>query len=171
MSDKKGAPSTEVETVKFSGELLQQFGQMAMTIPAEDGAGAERIVAAVLAAESVDDLDAPWDTTKAEKLAGRVLRIDGLMRRPSDFRSGLGVFLVVHSVDTATGEKVVWTTGSVSIVAQLARAYNLNGLPVYAELVIAERPTQDGYHPHHLKFYGPPPTMPAGNPEDHESAF
>lgn len=141
----------------MSAELVEKFAQMATLIPSEDGSGYERIVEAILSAEAVDALDEPWQSTQAEKLAGRVLRIDSLTRRPSDFKSGLGVFLVVRSTDTHSGEVVTWTTGSVAIVAQLVRAYALGGLPVYAELIIAERPTEAGYRPHHLKFYGPPP--------------
>ena len=171
MNDKANKQPADVAVPEFSAELLKQFTHMVTLVPAEDGAGQERILAAILAAETIDDLDAPWDTTKADKLAGKVLRIDQLMRRPSDFRAGLGIFLVVHSVDTVSGEKIVWTTSSVSIVGQLVRAYALGKMPCYAELIIAERPTRDGYHPHHLKFYGSPADTPAGVPADAEPVF
>lgn len=148
-------PRDDSELV-LSPELAAQFAQMASMIPEEreNGSGYESILSAILAAGTLDDLDAPWTSTKAEKLAGKVLRLESPIRRPSDFRSGLRIFLAVPYTDTHTGETGVLTTGSAAVVGQLVRAYALGGFPCLAELVIAERPTADGYHPHHLKFYG-----------------
>lgn len=150
------------EIAPVSPALIERFAQMATMIPSEDGQAYERIVEAILSSATIDALDEPWESTKAELLLGKTLLINGLTRRPSDFKSGLRIFLVVDSVDTATGERVVWTTGSVAIVAQLVRAYALGALPCYAELIIAERPTEAGYRPHHLKFWGQPS---ADNPD------
>lgn len=149
------------EIAPVSPALIERFAAMATMIPTEDGQAYERIVEAILASASIDALDEPWDTTKAETLLGKVLCINSLTRRPSDFKSGLRIFLVIDSTDTHTGERIVWTTGSVAIVAQLVRAYTLGALPCYAELIVAERPTEAGYRPHHLKFWGQPAD---GNP-------
>lgn len=139
----------------MSAELIQQFAAMAMIIPSETSDAIESIVSAILAAPAWDMLDDPWQSRGAEKMAGVIFRIDDLMRRPSDFKDGLGLFLVVHSVIHETGEKVAWTTSSTGVVAQLVRAYVAGWLPLYATVVIAERPTESGYRPHHLKFFGP----------------
>lgn len=148
-------PGTEVDTtLQLSKELVQQFAQMAMAIPGETTDALDSIIGAILGAPSWEHLSDPWESSKAELLAGRTLRIDGLSRRPSDYRDGLGIFLVVHYTDTRTGEPGVWTTGSTACVAQLARAYAAGWLPLYAQIVIAERPTKEGYKPHHLKFLG-----------------
>lgn len=144
------------EIAPVSPALIARFAEMATMIPTEDGQAYERIVEAILSSDTIDALDEPWESTKAELLLGKTLEIRGLTRRPSDFKSGLRLFLVVDSTDTATGERIVWTTGSVAIVAQLVRAYALGALPCYAELIIAERPTEAGYRPHHLKFWGQP---------------
>ncbi len=155
-----GAPGGAI--APMNAELAATFAQMATLIPSEAGDGAERILAQILAAPSWEQLSDPWESTNALKLAGRRLLIRSCLRRPSDFRDGLGVFLVVDSIDTSTGEPVVWTTSSVAIVAQLVRAYALGQLPLYAHVVVADRATERGYHPHHLKFTGSP--APAAAP-------
>lgn len=157
MTDTTEHPGTDIEVAgTIDPELARQFAQMAMMIPAEREGGADNILASILAAQSWEHLADPWEATNAAALAGKTLLIRDVLRRPSDFRDGLGVFLVVDSVDAGTGAKVVWTTSSVSIVAQLVRAYALGQLPLYAEVIVAKRPTEAGYRPQHLRFTGKP---------------
>ncbi len=151
-----GQPGTALNVM--DGALARKFAEMATLIPSETGDGAERILAQILAAPSWENLSDPWESSNAAALAGKTLLIRSCLRRPSDFKDGLGVFLVVDSLNTETGEQVVWTTSAVAIVAQLVRAYALGDLPAYAHIVVAERPTERGYHPHHLKFTGRPVT-------------
>jgi hypothetical protein len=134
--------------------LLKQFSEMATLIPLETEGGMERILAQVLNAQHWDDLDAPWESSKAEGLAGRRLRFNRVERRPSDFREGLGIFLVCHCVDVDNGDVIVVTTSAVGVIGQLVRAYALKAMPIVAEFIVAERPTKDGYRPHHLKLHG-----------------
>jgi hypothetical protein len=148
---------TGTDVAVISDELAVKFARMATLIPAEDGAGYERIVGALLNAKTLDDLNAPWEASKAERLVGTVLRLDAATRRPSDFKQGLGVFLVLHCTDTRTGEKVTVTTGAVSVVAQVVNLYATNKIPAYIEFVVAERPTEAGYRPHHLRVHAVSP--------------
>lgn len=157
MTDTDTPASSEiVVSDTINAELARQFAEMATLIPAEKEGGADNILAAILSAQSWEHLADPWESTNAAALAGKRLLIRSLLRRPSDFRDGLGIFLVVDSIDTATGEPNVWTTSSVAIVAQLVRAYVLGQLPAYAEVIVAKRPTEAGYRPQHLKFTGRP---------------
>ena len=142
----------QAEVAEFPRELVARFVQMATMVPSEDGSGMERIIEQLLSAESWEELSEPWESTDAQKLRGKRLRIDGIMRRPSQFQGGLGIFLVVHSTDVGTGERIVWTTSAQAVIAQLVRAYAQGWLPCLAEMVIADRPTERGFYPHHLKF-------------------
>lgn len=160
-------PGTDIEVgVNLSPEMIHQFAQMAMMIPGETTDAVESIIGAILNAPTWENLSDPWESTDAEALAGKTLLITGLKRRPSDFRDGLGIFLVVSYTDTKSGESKVWTTGSVACVAQLTRAYAGGWLPLYAQVVVAERPTENGYRPHHLKFLGS-----AGKPAPEKMPF
>lgn len=148
-------PGTELATMpQLSPELVQKFAQMAMLIPSETTDAMDSIISAILAAPTWEHLADPWESVGAEKLAGKMFRIDSITRRPSQFQDGLGLFLVVHITDTRTGESSVFTTSSTAVVAQLVHAYVSGWLPLYAELVVAERVTEKGYRPHHLKFHG-----------------
>jgi hypothetical protein len=148
-------PGTGIEVgMTLPAELVQQFAQMAMMIPSEGTDAIESIVGAILNAPGWEHLSDPWEAAGAETLAGKTLLITDVTRRPSDYKDGLGIFLVVHYVESRSGERGVWTTGSTACVAQLARAYAGGWLPLYAQIVVAERPTESGYRPHHLKFLG-----------------
>lgn len=147
--------STDLErAAALSPEVAEQFATMASLIPTETGDAVTNILGAILNAEDWEDLDKPWEASGAIKLEGKTLRIYDLVRRPSDYRDGLGVFLVVHYIDTDTGEAGVFTTSSVSITGQLVKAYAAGWLPLYAQVVVATRATEAGYKPHHLKFVG-----------------
>lgn len=142
---------TEVVPV-VSPSTLALFSNMAVGIPeADDSEAYEDIVAQILNADGIDDLNAPWETGKAEQLAGHSLKIESMARRASDYQGGLGIYIVVKGTDLNTGEKFTLTIGSVSVLATLAWLHYTNALPAIAELVIADRPTAKGNRPMHLK--------------------
>lgn len=145
-----GQPGTDAAPV-VSAQTLQLFAQMAAGIPeADDSEAYESIVMQLLVADSVDALNAPWDTDAVDKIAGHQVRIDELTRRASDFAGGLGMYLVCKGVDQGTGERVILTTGAVSVVAQLARAYFLGGLPIVAQWIVGDPSPKTGRRPQHL---------------------
>lgn len=160
MSDTSGQPGTEVATRELSPELVERFATMATMIPGETGDAVESIITAILNAPGWDALDQPWEAQGAEELAGVVFQINSLKRRPSRYKDGLGLFLVIGCIRQDTGESFTWTTSATGVVAQLVAAYARDWLPLWATVVIAERPTESGYRPHHLKFFGPNPPAP-----------
>jgi hypothetical protein len=133
-------------------ELLGQFAEMAVMIPADDGGGTEDILRKILGAATWDQLDEPWETSEVDDIIGKTLRITKVTRRPSTFAGGLGVFLIVHLTDPRTQKEYVKTTGSISVVGQLARAYALGATAMTVQWCRAERPSENGYYPQHLKF-------------------
>lgn len=142
---------TEILPV-VSQATMALFAQMAVGIPeADDSEAYENIVAQLLGADGVDALNAPWDTDTVDNLAGHRLKIEELTRRTSSFAGGLGLYMVCKGTDMGTGEKFVWTTGSVSIVAQLARVHHLGGLPAIAELIVGDPSPITGRRAQHLK--------------------
>lgn len=151
MSTDTSTPGTELSPI-VSPATMALFASMAVGIPESDDTEAyENIVLQLLGADGVDGLNAPWDTSGAESLAGKRLRIEQMTRRASDFADGLGMYIVTKGTNLESGEKFVWTTGGVSTVAQLARIHYLGGLPAIVELQIADTPTKNGYRPQHLK--------------------
>lgn len=155
-------PSTKTAVVKtddshtdmlISEQTRAMFAQMAMAIPDADGSGSERIVLSILNAKTWDDVDAPWDKAAKDELIDKDMWIYSIMRRPSSFADGLGIFLVVRAKLLDTDEEIVFSTSSVSVVAQLAKLYLLDAFPVQAKLKKSDRPTEKGYWPEHLEVF------------------
>ncbi len=145
-------PVRTTTDVAISPDTVAMFAQMAMAVPDAEGSGSERILLAILGAKSWDELDDPWDSTKTDTLIGHNLVVREILRRPSSFADGLGIFLVVKGTDLDEDEDVTFTTGSISVVAQLVKAYLLGAFPLYVVLRQSERPTERGYYPHHLEI-------------------
>lgn len=151
MTTTQNDPGTDVVPV-VSQATMALFASMAVNIPeADDSDAYESIVTQLLSADGVDALNAPWEANKADQLAGKRIKVEQITRRPSDYKEGLGIYLVIKGTDLATGEAVTVTLGSVSVVAQLARIHHLGALPAIVELTVADRPTAKGYRPMHLK--------------------
>lgn len=158
MAKQEIAPRTDVDEQQSAevalindAALLTMFAEMAVMIPADDGNATEDILKQILTAETWDDLDAPWEVSAIDDVINKPMRITSAKRLPSTFAGGLGVFLVIALVDIKTGETYIKTTGSVSVVAQVARAYALQCTDVIVEWKRAERPSKNGYFPQHLK--------------------
>lgn len=143
---------TDVTILDNIAGLREAFLSQVASIPLAGDDAAARIVGQLLNAGSIDDLDAPWQSNSLREWVGRQLRVTGVKQLPSDFAHSLGVFLVVDAVDVQTGEQIVATTGSISIVAQLARAFTLNAFPLTVIPVESERPSASGYRPMHLQI-------------------
>lgn len=153
MTTTKDEAGTEVVPV-VSQATMALFASMAVGIPeADDGEAYENIVLQLLNAEDLDAFNAPWDTEAAAALAGKMLKIESMARRASDFAGGLGLYIVVKGTRLDTGEPFVWTTGGIANVATLAKLHYTSKLPAIVELVIADTPTANGFRPQHLKLH------------------
>lgn len=161
MSD-NATPGTELATVPgMSPEMVRTFAEMALMVPSETTDALDSIIGAILNAASWDQLADPWESANGARLAGRPLRFDSITRRPSKLKGGLGLFMVVNCFDMQSSEPVVFTTSSMGVVAQLVVAHLRGWLPLYGEIIVAERETEQGFRPQHLKFHQQAP-RPAG---------
>lgn len=148
------APAGPAEVDSYSPEVIARVRELVADIPEADAGGAEAIVEQLIAATTIDDLNAPWDGTSGRKMAGKTLVVQGIHARPSQYEGGAGIFLVALAVDAKTGEKATFTTSALAVVLQLAQAYRLGMFPVTVEIVVAERPTARGFYPYHLRIVG-----------------
>lgn len=154
MSETKEVETTTTKAVdRKPSDAVREFAKMATMIPAQDPEQAvDSIIGQILAAGSVDQLDNPWRTDDLSELMGHHLEISDLKRMDSDYADGLGVYLVVRATELTTGEQVTFTTGSVSVVAQLVKAYASGWFPLRCMVVESERPSRNGYKPHHIEI-------------------
>jgi hypothetical protein len=140
---------------QISERVLRQFADMVAMLPQDDTGGTESIVAQILAAETFEELDSPWSASDTEDLIGTVLTIESVKARRSDYADGLGFYVIATGKVYGTDKPVTFTTGSVSVVAQLVKAYAMGALPLVCTLQQAERPTEKGYRPQHLAIVTP----------------
>lgn len=145
-------PTTDIAILEAAPGVKEAFLALVDAVPEAGGDAYSRIVAQILAAESVDDLDAPWQANSLRLMLNRPIRVDTIRRMPSDFTEGLGFFLVLDGVELDTGERITATTGSVAIVAQLVRAHSLGELPLTVIARASSRPSANGYTPLHLEM-------------------
>jgi hypothetical protein len=147
----EGADS-RVAPVPMSGDMVHAFGLMIEAIPESTGDGMENILRQLAGAQSAADLDSPWSTEGILSLVDRRIRIVSARRMPSDYTEGLGWYLVLDTQDLQTGELATVTCGSVSVVAQVAKAYQIGALPLSCIPREAKKPTKDGFRPIHLEI-------------------
>jgi hypothetical protein len=110
------------------------------------------IMAQLLAAESDEELETVGSATGWRELAGVPVEIRGFRWRPSAYEEGAAIFFVVNAIRLDTGERVVLTTGSGNILAQLcnmARRGTLVG--AVRALEISETTTKQGFRPNWLR--------------------
>lgn len=149
----------EQALVEYNAWALQQhpgafeaFMAMLEAVPEPDDDAAARIVLEIMAAQSIEDLDKPWDVEGMRDHDGEVLQVHSIAKMPSDYKTGLGCYLVCKCSQPGIGEVFTLTTGSVSIVAQLVRAHTLEAFPLEVVPRQSERPTRKGYRPMHLEL-------------------
>lgn len=129
----------------------EAFLAMLRDVPEPGDDAMAQIAAQIMGAESLEDLDRPWDSEGMRDYDGQVLRVHAIRQLPSSYTKGLGVYLVCECDQPHIGEKFVLTTGSVSIVVQLVVANARGWLPL--EVVprqADERPGREG-RPMHLE--------------------
>lgn len=149
---------TKAEIVEFNGvalnaqqvEALEAFRQMGFLIPEIEADGGIGIVMDIMNASTLEELDAAWEENNNDRLLNKPLLITQVRRGDSEYKDGLGLFLSVNATVIHSGEDVIFSTGSVSTVAQLVRAYTLKSYPFVAMLVKADKPSKNGYYPQHL---------------------
>ncbi len=147
------ASEDEVQEMGLSTEVLGQWESMLMAVPEAGGdeSGYEGILAAIAVAQDPTELDAPWRSEGLQRYRDTPLVITGIRRMPSDYTTGLGWYLMLEAVVKDTGEKVATSVGSLGVVAQLVRAYNLDALPLTVTPRRSKKPSRRGYYAWHLE--------------------
>ncbi len=134
-------------------DAIAAYESMIAQVPDAGTEGVEAILAQIAGASSTDDLDQPWRSGGLQDYRDRPILVLGIRKMPSDFPGPLPWFLIVDGQDPATGGDVHLTTGSVSVVAQLVKAYTAGWLPVMVIPRQSERPTRDGNFAWHLDVH------------------
>lgn len=150
--DSAVVPVTESAPVPLARGVVETYESMIATVPEAGGDGFDSILAAIALATDARDLDAPWRSEGLTAFANVPLVLTGIRRMPSDYPGGLPWFLIVDGAIEETGETIAITTGAVSVVAQLVKAWALDAFPLRVVPRVATRPSRNGYFPQHLEM-------------------
>lgn len=131
--------------------MVEAYSSMLASVPDSGGDGMEGILQQLLEAGDASELDAPWRSAGLELYRNTPLVIRSIRKVPSEFEGGLPWFLVLDAAVLGSGELVTITTGAVSVVAQLARAWAMGALPLKVIPRQSDRPSKSGYYPQHLE--------------------
>ena len=147
------------ELVPYESQLLSQAQQVGLdltpllqTVPEADDDAYVGIIRQLMGAQTAADLNAPFSLEGLQGWEGKAIVVNGIKRMPSDYDSGLGLYLVCDITDPASGERKVVSTGSTNIIVQLVKAHQLGAFPVTCIPRFAKKPTANGYTPMHLEF-------------------
>lgn len=145
-------PVSDAPPMVLAPQVIEAYESMLATVPDAGGSGFDGILEAIAAATDAADLDAPWRSEGLKRYANAKIRVFGIRKLPSDYEGGLSHFLIIDGAIVATGETVAITSGAVSVVAQLVKAWQLGAFPLNIVPRIATRASRNGYFPMHLEM-------------------
>lgn len=150
--------STEI-VIRKTGEVATSdsvnahLTRILESVPTQDEGDATGILAQIINATSVEELDSPWQSAGLSKYINYAVRITSIKRIESDYADGLGWFLLCEGVVMETGEYKAFTTSSAAAMAMLLVAWEQGWFPYECYIKIAQKPTKKGYYPMHLETY------------------
>lgn len=141
--------------------VIQAYQSMLMAIPEVEEGSYAGILMQLASATNVYDLDAPFRSDSLATFKDQEIEVRSVRRSESEYEGGLGQFLIVDFVLLASGEKFTLSTGSVTTVAQIARAVSLGIMPFRCIPRVAAKPTKKGFYPQHLEILKTQPAISA----------
>lgn len=139
------------EPIRVSQGVVQVWEAMIDQVPDAGQDGVENILQQLAEATDASQLDEPWRVGGLGDLADRPIVVTGIAKMAAEFEGPIPYFLIVRGARLDTGESFTATTGALSVVGQLVRAYALDAFPWRCVLRIADRPSKSGYFPQHLE--------------------
>lgn len=143
--DKVGIPGN-------ADEAMQLFRDHVSTLTAvEDVDVQAKVLQAVLAATTAEDILRAGEALPAEQLLNIPIRVEGIRASESGFVDGADYYLHVDATIIGNGDKVTFSTGSSDVVMKLV-AFSMRGLfPVDCRIERAAKATANGFFPLFLR--------------------
>lgn len=145
--------------LKGTGELAtpesinEYLSRIVEKLPDQDEGDAYGILAQIINAESLEDLDSPWQSAGMKAYDGYAVEIRSIKKMPSDIPGGLDWYLLCEGIVMETGEYKAFSTSASAVLAQLLVAYDRGYFPYQCYIRIAKKPTKKGFYPMHLETY------------------
>lgn len=140
----------EVATESSINEYLLRI---VAKLPAPEDGDMTGILAQIINAEDVLDLDSPWQSAGMGKYNGHAIEIRNIKVLESNYPGGLGWYLLCEGIVLETGEYKAFSTSSASVMAQLLVAWDRSMFPLKVYVRIATKASKNGFYPMHLEIY------------------
>lgn len=149
---------TAKELIAYESQILtaaQSVGldltPLLAQVPEADDDAYVGIIRQLLGAQSAADLAAPFSMNGLQEYLNTAITVWAIKRMPSDFDSGLGLYLVCDITAAGSEQHVNVSTGSTNVIVQLVKAHVAGWLPLHCIPREAKKPTANGYTPMHLE--------------------
>lgn len=115
---------------------------------ADPDAAVADILRQIMDSDSVDEVLADVSARALSEWLNKPIRIHGGKFNQSTYEAGLPWYVLLDIEDLETGTRHLVTTGAQSVIGQIVRVVQLDGLPLMCKLVYATKnPTARGYRP------------------------
>jgi len=127
------------------GEVIpyQDWMDALPLIKTSDSVAAD-MVAGILQAESLDDVEALNETIGLKDLIGQVITVCSAELRESEVESGYPVYAVMDAISDTTGNHMVVTSGSGKVLAQLCKYQMMKAYPRKVRVIGIESNSHKG---------------------------
>lgn len=132
------------ETKSEVDKILTGVAPQRITDPKE---ATVQIMDRIFKAETLEDMFAVMNTSGADELIGRPLKIKAFQWFKSAFEDGPGAYAVAEVTMLDTNEERTATFGGANVVAMIARMADLGKLDTPVRMVKAEKATARGFYP------------------------
>lgn len=112
----------------------------------------EKVLRAVLAATTAEDILRAGEAVPAVELNGVPITVLGIRASESGFVDGADYYLHVDATVLANGDPVTFSCGASDVAMKLIRLDQLNLFPVDCVLTLATKATKAGYFPMFLRM-------------------
>lgn len=130
--------------------------ELVAQIPSVEEDPTERMLAAILNAGSVADIDMVFSGNNMKDNVGKRIRVHAIRPLESDYDGPLGFYLVCDVDWLQTGERGVVSCSATMAMAQLLWHHTRQQLPWDFEIVAKKKATKAGFTPIHLLSLGRP---------------
>lgn len=133
--------STDVAALGELYDILYNRKAPVETVESDPDAAYLEIIRDLMDAEDDDELEFVGNAIGWQELEGVPVEIHSFKWRPSEFDQGPPVYLIVFGYRMDDGKRVVLTTGSAGVMAQLWNLAKRDRLPAIRKLVRSTKPT------------------------------
>lgn len=138
MATNNAATTGTVAVPVTPDKALEMYRGMVTAIPEAPESDGSELIAQILMSTDISDSMETSGLPAGKDLIDRRLRVESVLRYPSDMEGGLGWYLVADATDVDTGEQVRFQTSAGSLMAWLVKLHFSDAFPAVIQPTATE---------------------------------